>query len=72
MTKSKLKRKYLQILSALAIEELFGLPTFTDTERIYYFTLNPKEMAIMNSLIVYALQCIGFLDIKKELAKKSM
>lgn len=46
MTKSKLKRKYLQILSTLAIEELFGLPTFTDTERIYYFTLNPKEMAI--------------------------
>ncbi len=51
MTNEKLKRKYLQILSELEIEELFALPKFTDTERIYYFTLNPAEEAVVNRLI---------------------
>lgn len=51
MTKSEPKRKSLQILSELEIEEIFSLPKFTDTERIYYFTLNPKELIVMNNLI---------------------
>ena len=48
---TKQKRKYLQILSDLEVDELFSLPEFIDTERIYYFTLDPKEEAIMQALI---------------------
>ena len=49
MTKSR--RKSLQILSEPEIEEIFALPKFTDTERIYYFTLSPNELVIMSNLI---------------------
>lgn len=74
MTKSKLKRKYLQILSELETEELFALPKFTDTERIYFFTLNPKEASIMNSLIylhskVHFILQLGYFKSKLRLFK---
>ena len=48
---TKQKRKYLQILSDQEVDELFLLPEFIDTERIYYFTLDPKEEAVMQELI---------------------
>jgi len=47
----ELKRKRLKLLSDIEIEELYALPQFTDQGRIYYFTLNPMEEAILNKLI---------------------
>jgi hypothetical protein len=74
MTKSNLKRKYLQILNELEIEELFALPKFTDTERIYYFTLNPAEEIIVNRLIylhskVHFILQLGYFKAKLRLFK---
>jgi hypothetical protein len=43
--------KSLYILSETENEELYGLPKFSEEERINFFTLNTEEELILNKLI---------------------
>lgn len=47
----KFLSKSLYILSETESEELYGLPKFSEEERIIFFTLNPEEELILNELI---------------------
>ncbi len=49
--KRSLTNKALYLLSETESEELYGLPKFSEEERINFFTLNPQEELILNELI---------------------
>jgi len=55
--------KRLSILSDIEAQELFGLPRFNDDDRDVYFSLDPDESLIFESLrfvstrLLFLLQC---------------
>ncbi len=69
----KLKRKRLNLLNDLEVKELYALPEFTEQERIYFFTLNPVEEAILNR-VHSTLKCnfLWLLKPKKNFSRRSV